>query len=141
MTLLRKLSETGQLDLLTDNEIEMLQSEDAEHLTATEQWHWISNNRRLGSRVTLLGAGVRILLLMGGSIAALGFALDPLHQIASNVGRVAMTIAAIAGLVWTFRHAKRLRARLDEMKRILPSLEELNIVDPTGGETERRIDR
>ena len=102
---------------LRPQELTLLETPEVKRLSPAEQLAYLRSNRRVGFFVTAFAAGVRLLLLGGGAIAMIAYALGQLFG-----GRpfgwleIAAAIAGNALLAWTAWMSAALVRRLKELR-------------------------
>lgn len=124
--LLQHLESTGRTGLLLGDERDLLTSAEVRVLPPEEQWTHLAMNRRVGFWVTAVFAGLRLLLLLGGAIAALLFASEK-TVLAPDWPSGLLIVAAVIALLWAARTAMVLRRRLKDLGRPLPPYAELEL--------------
>jgi hypothetical protein len=77
LSLMGMLRKNGRLHLLTTDEIAWLADPEVSQLSPQKQWDFINTNRKVGFWVHLFTGGLRLLLLIGATIALFAFALIP----------------------------------------------------------------
>jgi hypothetical protein len=102
---------------LRPQELALLETPEVQRLSPAEQVAYLRSNRRVGAGVTAFAGGVRLLLLGGGAIAMIVYALGEL--LGGRVFGWLEITAAIAGnglLAWTVWMAIALTRRLKELR-------------------------
>jgi len=128
-TLRERLERLGRSELLGPDELALLDRPEVRALPHAVQWEHLRTNRRVGYFVTLFAGGLRLLLLLGGAAAALGFGLRDLGQPGGPLSWEPYLILGLGlGLVglgvWLGRSFLR---RLAQLRRRLPPAEELGL--------------
>jgi hypothetical protein len=127
--LLDLLERHGRADLILPAERLGLERPDVVTLSSTEQLEWLRTNRKVGLWVTAFAGGVRLLLLAGGAVACLGFALGELLD-EGVMNPLRLTLFSVFGFALTgvsIWLGRGLRRRLRELRRPLPFPKEIGL--------------
>jgi len=124
--LLDHLDASGNGHLLSADERAHLASAEVSALPPSAQWEHIRQNRRVGYAVTLFAAGIRLLLLGGGAIAAVAFSVSRFYAFHARVD-LGLGIAGIVLGAWVVFTIPKAIARVRALGAPLPELETLGV--------------